>query len=90
MDNTHIITTCMHMCVCIAKQKHVYMLSKQTTAFIFELMNVRMKKKTVMKHCMAMHCNILTLRLIAYNSKTTQCIQSKANASIAMLYISTP
>ena len=79
----------MNMCVEIAKPKHIYILSNEITTFIVELMNVRMRKKTMMKHCMAMHCNILTLRLIAYNSKTTQCTQSREIASIAMHYMST-
>ena len=45
------------MCVCIANPKHIYILPNEITAFIFELMNVRIRKKTMMKHCMAMHCN---------------------------------
>ena len=71
------------MCVCIAKPKHTYVLSKEIPTLVFEINECENEKK----HCMAIHCNMFALRLIAYNSRNkTQCIQSKAIAFIAMHY----
>ena len=86
-NNAHIITTYMNMCACIAEPQHIYIRSDEITASVIKFMNVRMRTKTMMKHCMAMHCNIFAVRLIKFQTNS-ECIHSRAIAYFAMHYIS--